>query len=555
MRILQTIAFRLFLLIVSVQTLVLALLTYAVLRVQETSLMENVQSSAVRVSEMIRRATRLSMMYNRNSDVDGIIAEMSGEPGIEGIRIYNKTGETSYSTIASERHSRVDMNAEACVSCHSGNGLENPHPVSAVLSRIFNLPDGQRVLGLITPIRNEAQCSDADCHAHPPARTILGVLDVKMSLAQADTRLRDARRELLSASAAAALLVGLVSGGFIWFVVRRPVRRLTRGMQMVSSGDLTQHLLSTSQDELGELAQTFNSMTQELARARSEVNAWSETLEQKVREKTADLERAHRQMVGVEKMASLGNLASSVAHELNNPLEGILTFARLLVKRVQRSTLPAEEAKPYVDDLKLMGDEALRCGNIVKNLLVFARQRGVSFQPVHIAQVIERCVLLMNHHARMHDVELKTSCTGDDLLECDPDQIQQVLIALMVNAIEAMAPPAGRSEGGTLTLGLRSGGADGTISVLVSDTGVGMSEETKAHIFEPFYTTKSDSKGGGLGLSVAYGILERHHATVDVESAPGKGTVFTLTFPAKQPGPGPQRSQSSSVEGTTNEQK
>ena len=320
-------------------------------------------------------------------------------------------------------------------------------------------------------------------------------------------------------------------------------------MQLVSSGDLTQHLLSTSQDELGELAQTFNSMTQELARARSEVNAWSETLEQKVREKTADLERAHRQMVGVEKMASLGNLASSVAHELNNPLEGILTFARLLAKRVQRSTLPAEEAKPYMDDLKLMGDEALRCGNIVKNLLVFARQRGVSFQSVHIAQVIERCVLLMNHHAQMHDVELKTSCTGDDLLECDPDQIQQVLIALMVNAIEAMAPAGGRSEGGTLTLGLRSGGADGTISVLVGDTGVGMSEETKAHIFEPFYTTKSDSKGVGLGLSVAYGILERHHATVDVESAPGKGTVFTLTFPAKQPGSVPQKSQSSSVEG------
>jgi two-component system NtrC family sensor kinase len=441
------------------------------------------------------------------------------------------------------------MNAEACVSCHSGSGLENPHPVSAVLSRIFNTPDGHRVLGLITPIRNEPQCSDADCHAHPPARTILGVLDVKMSLAQADLRLADATRELLYASAAAALVVGLISGGFIWLVVRRPVRRLTRGMQMVSSGDLTQHLLSTSQDELGGLAQTFNNMTQELARARGEVTAWSATLEQKVREKTADLERAHRQMVGVEKMASLGNLASSVAHELNNPLEGILTFARLLVKRVQRSTLPPEEAKPYVDDLKLMGDEALRCGNIVKNLLVFARQRGVSFQSVHIALVIERCVLLMNHHARMHNVELRTSCTGDDLLECDPDQVQQVMIAVMVNAIEAMAPSAGRSEGGTLTLGLRSGGGDGTISLIVSDTGIGMSEETKAHIFEPFYTTKSDSKGVGLGLSVAYGILERHHATVDVESAVGKGTVFTLTFPAKQPVPGPQQSLSSSVEG------
>ncbi|HTY57587.1 MAG TPA: HAMP domain-containing protein, partial [Bacteroidota bacterium] len=489
MKILHTVAFRLFLLIISVQTLVLALLTFAVLRVQESSLMENVQTSAVRVSEMIRRATRHSMMYNRNADVDGIIAEMSGEPGIEGIRVYNKTGEISYSTIPSEAHSRVDRNAEACVSCHSGAGLENPHPASAELARIFTAPDGHRVLGLITPIRNEEQCAGADCHAHPTSRTILGVLDVKMSLAQADLRLAEARRELLYASVAAVLVVGLISGGFIWFVVRRPVKKLMRGMQMVSSGDLTQHLPATSHDELGRLAQTFNSMTQELARARAEVTAWSQTLEQKVREKTADLERAHRQMVGVEKMASLGNLASSVAHELNNPLEGILTFARLLIRRVQRSALPPEEAKPYADDLKLMADEALRCGNIVKNLLVFARQRGVSFQPVHLAEVIERCILLMNHHARMHDVEIVTSRSGDDLLECDPDQLQQVLIVLMVNAIEAMSGTADRGAGGggggggTLSLDLRSG--EGLIRLAVSDTGIGMSEEVKAHIFEP----------------------------------------------------------------------
>ncbi len=550
MSIFRTIAFRLFLLIVSVQTLVLAVLTFAVLRVQESSLMENVQSSAVRVSEMIRRATRHSMMYNRNADVDGIIAEMSGEPGIEGIRVYNKTGEVSYSAVPSEVHSRVDLNAEACMSCHSGTGLEHPHPPSAELSRMFTAGDGHRVLGLITPIRNEPQCAEADCHAHPTSRTILGVLDVKMSLAQVDLRLESARRELLLASVAAVLVVSLISGGFIFFVVRRPVKKLMRGMQMVSSGDLTQHLLSTSQDELGQLAETFNSMTRDLARAREEVTAWSETLEQKVREKTADLERAHRQMVGVEKMASLGNLASSVAHELNNPLEGILTFARLLIRRVQRSTLPPEEAKPYADDLKLMADEALRCGNIVKNLLVFARQRGVSFQSVHVAEVIDRCVLLMNHHARMHNVEVKTSRSGDDLLECDPDQVQQVLIVLLVNGIEAMAATPGRDEGGTLSIDIRSGGGDGMLRVVVSDTGIGMSEETKAHIFEPFYTTKSDSKGVGLGLSVAYGILERHHASVEVESAVGRGTVFTLTFPVRQPGPVAAQSTSSSVEGT-----
>ena len=157
-------------------------------------------------------------------------------------------------------------------------------------------------------------------------------------------------------------------------------------------------------DELGQLARAFNVMTEELARAREENTAWSQTLEQKVRQKTADLEGAHKQMVRVEKMASLGNLASSVAHELNNPLEGILTFARLLIKRIRKTSLPPEQIKTYCDDLKLVADEALRCGNIVKNLLVFARQGGMAFQTTGSGPLIDRCVLLMNHHAEMHNV-------------------------------------------------------------------------------------------------------------------------------------------------------
>jgi two-component system NtrC family sensor kinase len=174
---------------------------------------------------------------------------------------------------------------------------------------------------------------------------------------------------------------------------------------------------------------------------------------------------------------------------------------------------------------------------------------------VHLAEVIDRCVLLMNHHAGMHNVQLKTTRTGDDLLECDPDQIQQVLIALMANAVEAMGASSGREEGGTLSIDLRPGEKDGQIRLIVSDTGVGMSEEVKAHVFEPFYTTKSDSKGVGLGLAVAYGILERHHATVEVESAVGKGTAFTLTFPVKQPAQDAGGSLSSTVKETANEQK
>ena len=549
MRITRTIAFRLFLLIATVQTVVLVLLTYAVLHVQETSLMKDVQQSAFRLSDLVRRATQHSMMLNRKEDVNGIIQGVAGEPGIEGIRIYNKEGRVIFATIPGDLNSTVDMNAEACVSCHPYGGLENPHSPSDNLSRIFASPSGERILGLITPIRNDPECSGAACHAHPASKTILGVLDVKMSLSQVDSVIAESRRELLYLSIGAVLVVGLISGAFIWSGVRRPVKRLVAVMERVTGGDLEGRLLTSSTDELGQLARTFNEMTEELSRARRELTDWSETLELKVREKTADLERVHREMVKVEKMASLGNLASGIAHELNNPLEGIVTFSRLLMKRIAKSGLPPEVAQTYLDDLRLMADEAMRCGNIVKNLLTFARQRGAAFQEVQLGPVIERCGLLMNHHAGMHNVALRTSCSVSDPIEMDPNQIQQVLIALMVNAVEAMGGGSAKPEGGTLDVDVRPDADPQRVALRITDSGVGMDEETKSHIFEPFFTMKSEAKGVGLGLSVAYGIVERHHGTIDVASVPGHGTTFTISLPRRQSVEGPPQSLPRSVEG------
>jgi len=528
----RTIAFKLFLLTITVQTLILAALTFASIRVQQSNLMEHVVQSAVRVSDIIARSTRHSMMLNQKEDVHQIIASLGGEPGIAGIRIYNKQGVVAFGTNPADLSTKVDMNAEACVSCHS-SGLENPHSSSSTLSRIFTNPAGERVLGLITPIRNETQCSDAACHAHDANKTILGVLDVKMSLAQVDHGLAQNTSQLLVLSAGAVLLIGLVSGAFIWMFVRRPVKRLAVGMDMVTSGQLDHRLDAWASDELGQLARSFNIMTEELARAREENVAWSQTLEAKVRQKTADLEEAHKQMVRVEKMASLGNLASSVAHELNNPLEGILTFARLLIKRIRKTPLPPEQLESYCDDLRLVADEAQRCGNIVKNLLVFARQGGMAFQTTRIRTIVERCALLINHYAEMNNVKVVTSCTDDDEIVCDPGQIQQVLIALMMNAVEAMGTPSAHAGSGTLTVEVKR--LKEKLVFKVIDNGMGMHDDVKAHIFEPFFTTKSEGKGVGLGLAIAYGIIERHHGSIDVDSTVGKGTMFTLTIPAAPP--------------------
>jgi two-component system, NtrC family, sensor kinase len=534
MKLMRTIAFRLFLLIVSVQTIILFALTFAAVRIQQSHIMENVVGSASRVSEVLVRSTRAGMLLNEKGDVHNIIASVGGEPGFEGIRIYNKQGEVMFSSLPGDVGTKVDMNAEACVFCHSSARLDSISLSNPGFTRIFAKPNGERVLGLITSIRNEPQCSNADCHAHPASKTILGVLDVKMSLAQADAHLADSRHQLLLYSGVAILLISLAAGIFIYVVINRPVKRLMGGMTMVASGQLDMHIDEKSRNEFGELARTFNSMTVDLARARGEITAWSHTLEQKVEEKTADLERAHKHMVTVEKMASLGNLAATVAHELNNPLEGILTFAKLMMKRVKRPSLSENDLSQMHDELKLVADEALRCGNIVKNLLVFARQRGGSFAQAQMRTIIDRCMMLMNHHAQMNSVEMRVTCADDVVLVCDSNQVQQALIALMSNAIEAMGDPAATKQNRILHLESRTLADTDQVILQVSDTGCGMPEDVRLHIFEPFFTTKSEGKGVGLGLAVVYGIVERHHGKIVVESEEGKGTTFSITFPIIQ---------------------
>jgi two-component system NtrC family sensor kinase len=533
MKLSRTIAFRLFLLIATLQTVVVFVLAYATISIQQSTLMEQIESSALGLSDIIVRSTRHSMMLNRKEDVHEIIRSIGREPGIDGIRVYNKQGEVVFATDVQDVGKRVDLNAEACERCHAGGKLEAP--ATQELLRIFSRPDHGRILGLINPIRNESECSTADCHAHPASKTTLGVLDVKMSLAGVDQHRRSDTATLLLLSSASILLVALTSGLFIWFVVRRPVRELIAGMEMVSSGQLAHRLRDTSGSELGQLARTFNTMAEEVERSRAEVTAWTETLEQKVRQKTEDLERTHRRMVHVEKMASLGALSSSVAHELNNPLEGILTFAKLLIKRIQKSGLAQEEKEGFTQDLQLIADEAARSGNIVKDLLIFSRQRAVAFQRAKLRPIVGRCSLLVNHHAKMHGTELRTSCPDTAEIDCDPGQIQQLMIAMLVNAIEAIPPASERKEPGVVTLQVipSDGGED--LVLRIADNGMGMTDEVKAHIFEPFFTTKSEGKGVGLGLAIVYGIVERHRGVIDVETGPGKGALFTITLPTCQP--------------------
>jgi two-component system, NtrC family, sensor kinase len=498
--------------------------SYLAVRLHTGDMMSQVIESAGRVSDIIKNSTRYSMLLNRREDVFQIINTIGKEPGVEGIRIYNKRGEIMFSTTKAEEGSIVDMHAEACYACH--DSAEPLHSLPAgSRARIYTSPRHSRIVGLINPIRNEPSCSEAACHAHPADKTVLGVLDVRMSLERADARIGEARKRLVLYAGVITVVVAIGSGLFLYVAVHRPVKVLMEGTRQISSGNLEHHIEVGSQDELGQLAHSFNDMTRILAKVETENRTWSETLEKRVEEKTAELKQVHQQILQIEKMASLGKLSATVAHELNNPLEGILTYGKLIAKRLRRIENPLDQVTQTLEDLDLVIHEVQRCGNIVKNLLLFSRKQVGEIGMAQLDVVINRAVQLMQHHFKISNVRFEQSLeTPDTTLMCDENQIQQALVALFVNAVEAMP------NGGTLKLRLTHS-ATGELEIRLSDTGTGIAPEDLEHVFEPFFTTKKEGKGVGLGLSVVFGIIERHGGNISVQSQPAQGTTFTIVFP------------------------
>jgi len=486
--------------------------------------------SAAGTADTILRSTREAMLANDPDDLARMLRTIGGQPGFERLRVFDKQGRIQASTDPADIGTLVDKQAEQCYACHrAGEPLHRLEGSDRV--RTFAREDGSRVLGVIAPIRNEPDCSTAACHEHPPEQQVLGVLDVQLSLAPMEAQLAAAEWQLALGLVFAVTALLVLVGSLVWRMVLRPVRQLEQATARVAAGDLSTRAPVLSDDELGHLTGSWNDMVTELARTRDELQRWSHTLEERVESKTSELHEAHRRIVTVEKMASLGRLAAVVAHELNNPLAGIATYARLLHRRLP----PPAEGQPESEAsraLALMEHEALRCGNIVRNLLQFSRAGGARCAMERLDEILERVALLIHHKAELQDVRVSCSTPGDlPLVECDAAQVQQALLALAINAIEAMP------HGGQLTLAAVRAADD--VAVSVQDTGSGIAESDLPHIYEPFFTTKEESKGTGLGLAVVYGVVQRHHAHIDVATRVGEGTTFTIRLPLRQPVPVP----------------
>ena len=503
-----------------------ALFGYINLRVERSLMRDFVVQSADRITDVILRSTKYEMMRNDREALVNVIQELGSEPGIRRIRIFNKDGRITLSTDAREVNTVVDKTAEACYGCHSQSAPPD-QLARRDRARDFYDREGHHLLGVMRPIENTPECSNASCHVHQAGLRVLGVIDADLSLATVDTQMAQQKNKLLYFMFGAIIFGSSLAVAFIWFVIYRPVKELIDGTHRVAGGDLEYRIPVHSDDELGDLAHSFNSMTAEVGGVQAKIEA-------EVRRKTAELERVHRTLLNSEKMASIGKLAATVAHEINNPLFGILTYARLVLRELLKHDF--SERDELAEQLQTIERESKRCGELVKNLLTFSRQAPSNREPNDLNLVVHRAVLLVKHKLEMQNIELVEELAEDlPPVHCDANQIQQVILVLMVNAGEAM-PKGGRL---VVTTGLNEQGEQGVVRV--KDTGSGIPPDVLPRIFDPFFTTKEDQNRTGLGLAVAHSIVEQHAGEISVWSTPGAGTEFTILLPAAAPvsaGPG-----------------
>ncbi|MFZ0481228.1 MAG: ATP-binding protein [Terriglobales bacterium] len=527
---------KLIIMLLGAMTVIFLLLGYLTVRLQRQDLEATTLLSAERISDIIRRNTSDYMLRNDSDGLHRTMSAMANEPGVVRVRVFDREGHISYSTDRSEIDRTLDKDAESCYGCHA-HGQTLVHLNRPDRFRVYKA-QGARVLAIITPIENQPECSNAACHEHPASQQILGVLDTHLSLARTDQQLAEVSYKMIACDVAAMAAIAFLSWLFIFRVVERPLRHLHAGTHELSAGVLGYQIDLQSKDEIGDLARSFNTMSLQLRGANEQLVAWAHHLEERVDEKTSELRRAHNEVLHSETMASVGKMAAVVAHEINNPLSGILTYSKLLKKWVESGQVSNDKKQDAQQCLDLITSESRRCGELVKNLLSFSRQSPMNVQMMDVNRVAEQCLMLVHHNLANAGVEAHPTLAPDlPRLQGDPSQIEQVLLAIVVNAADAMP------RGGNLWVESRLT-EDGTMVALsVRDDGSGIPPDILPTIFEPFVTTKDLNHGTGLGLAVSRGIVERHSGKISIDSEVGKGTTVTITLPVPgRAGPAPEAS-------------
>jgi len=412
----KKIGFRLIFVVALTSLVIIGVYAYFNVKSQSAGLISEVERHANQLGETVISSTRFDMMLNQRDRIQQTINSIGTQPQIRDVRIINKDGEIIYSSDSININKMVDKRAESCYACHAEDKPLEQISITE-RTRIFRVhPDSNRVIGIITPIYNETSCWKSDCHAHPKNQKVLGVLDVSISLAEVDKAIVVREWEIVIFAIVAVIAVGLLIAFFVRRWVSNPVHDLLNATQQVSQGNLNYAIKDLGDNEIGKLGESFNNMTKKLSEARL-------------------------QLFQSDEMASLGRLAAGVAHEINNPLTGVLTYSSFLLKR-------SKDNPELQEDLKVIVRETLRSREIVKSLLDFARQSVPKKSSADLNEIIDKSISVIEKQLSIKKIKIiKKTEINLPKITVDANQMQQVFINLFVNASDAI-----NNESGTILI-------------------------------------------------------------------------------------------------------
>lgn len=426
-----------------------------------------------------------------------------------------------------------------------------PHPAGSLTADASSpwpdaIDDGEGIVHFQTPVVIADEVSDLDAEigmydvagntGEAPKETwrIIGYAQAGMTTRFIEETIDEMHKTMLWTTLLAVLFATLITSIMVRVSIR-PINELVVATGRVAGGDYDVKVTTpVRNDEIGDLASSFNKMTADLKASRNAL-VEKELLEDLV----AELKETQQQLVQAGKMAAVGQLAAGVAHEINNPLAGIMGYAQLASEHIrarQATGIPPSEIHRFVGYIENMERQSQRCKQIVQNLLRFARaSTHEEPEPVDVNQVVRETLSFLSHQMVSNGVQLD-SHLADPLppIKGHPGKLQQIFTNILINALQAIKTGQGR-------IGIDTSVADNWVTIRISDSGEGIPEENLDKIFEPFFTTKEIGQGTGLGLSVTYGLVKDMGGNIGVESSVGQGTIFTLSFPVMDMMDGPDR--------------
>lgn len=499
--------------------------------VYEQSLNAIITQNGNNIGSIVEGSLYTSMLENDKSTLQGTLDIINTMSGIDDVNMYDENDSLVYSSFlpGSGIHSNPN-----CIVCHKDirelfPRNEKSYRIIPVNTQcIMNGRDTtHRHLIIRTPIMNQSSCYTGECHAHPVSQAVLGSLIIKLPLEEVDTSIQKSTSKYFLF---ATFITVLLSGALIAFTSRQikmPLNEIVKASHAVANGNKTARLeiRNDQLDDMRLVSQAFNNMLDNLQAASEELKNWSQQLEYKVMKRSEELSAARNELIHIERIASLGKLSSSVAHELNNPLSGILIYTKLIYKQLENPDLYASKRESVMKHLRLIETETKRCGDIVKGLLDFSRKEQEGFEHKHLHEILEETYELMSHPVIIAGNRfIKDFSAHSDMIFCSPNKIKQACVAIIVNSTEAV------SGNGEIAISTENPD-NSSVRINISDNGIGIPEEDIPHIFEPFFTTKQAASGIGLGLAIVHGIVKSHNGSIDVVSAPGSGTKISITLP------------------------